>query len=165
VLVGGGRENVVENNIFIDTRPAVHVDARCTDPRPVWRDMTYETMKKRLEAMRHHEPPYSERYPELKQLDAYLEGATGVPPEGTRIRRNLISGAGASEGKWLDTRWRVDTAWLDLQDNVAADDLGFADPAARDFSPKDPALARSIGFEPIPIEKIGPQRGRSAARR
>jgi hypothetical protein len=162
-FIGGGRDNRVENNIFIDCDPAVHIDARCTDPRPVWHNMTYKTMKERLEKMNAHQPPYGERYPELRTVEPHLAKEGGVPPEGNRVVRNLISGKSGAGGKWIDTRWRVDLSWIELKDNTAAEDLGFRDPDGRDFGLKDDSRARAIGFQPIPVEKIGPQRAKRGA--
>jgi len=62
VKIGGGRDNNIENNIFVDTMPALHIDAR-------WDAYPWDLMQERLEAMNPTEPPYSERYPELATLD------------------------------------------------------------------------------------------------
>jgi hypothetical protein len=150
VFVGGGRDNLVENNLFIDCEPAVHVDARGIDPRPVWQNMVNKTMHERLEAMRWLEPPYITRYPALKTLQSYIEAGQGVPPEGNAIRRNICI-----RGKFLDLRKGaaalIESNWIDCG-------VRFVDEARQDFrlSPDSPAL--SEGFVPIPWEQIGPRR-------
>lgn len=58
VMIGGGRDNRVVNNVFVDCIPALHIDAR-------WDAYPWDLMRERLEAMHCNEPPYSERYPEL----------------------------------------------------------------------------------------------------
>ncbi len=126
VFIGGGRDITVENNIFVDCKPAVWVDARGLDPRPVWHNMIYKTMKGRLEAMHPHEPPYSERYPELQQLDAYYAKDDGVPPEGNRVVRNICAG-----GTWIESSWHTDAAgYLAVADNLVG-----ADPRLRGRRP------------------------------
>ena len=157
VLIGGGRNTVVENNVFVDTEPAIHMDGRCLSPREVWRNMTYKTMKERLDAMNHHEPPYSERYPRLKELDEYYAGDDGVPPEGNRIRRNIIVGKGADDGSWLSLRRHAERSMIDLKDNLAGEDPLFVDAENMNFQLQDGSPAFGLGFEKIPFEKIGLQ--------
>lgn len=154
-FVGGGRDNLVENNVYVDCDPAVDIDARGTDPRPVWRNMVYKTMKERLEAMNHHAPPYRDRYPQLQTIDKWLAGNEGVPPEGTRVRRNVVNGKGAADGTWLRLRTRGWEKLLDIGDNLVAEDGQFFDRAKGDFrlKPDFPGFLR--GFQALPLEKIG----------
>ena len=79
VMVGGGRDNEVLNNIFVECVPAYHIDDR-------WDSYTWETMFKRLDDVNHDEPPYSERYPKLLEL-----GDDPRKPENNRFERNIIS--------------------------------------------------------------------------
>lgn len=150
VFIGGGRDNIVENNLFIDCEPAVHVDARGIDPRPVWQEMVNKTMRERLEAMNWLEPPFATRYPALKALQPYLEAGKGVPPESNVIRRNI-----SLRSRFLELRPGaaplVEANWVDSGAHLA-------DESRRDFRllPDSPALAE--GFIPIPIEQIGPRR-------
>ena len=44
-FIGGGHDNVVENNIFVDCKPALHVDARMMG----WASASVPIMKQRLE--------------------------------------------------------------------------------------------------------------------
>jgi hypothetical protein len=149
-FIGGGRDNTVENNIFIECNPSVWVDGRGLDPSPVWRNMIYQTMKERLEAMNYHQPPYRERYPKLAELDKYYAQTTGVPPEGNTVVRNVSVG-----GKWLETLWHAEPAMVDVRDNLVDEDPHFVAPGRRDFRLKPDSPAYALGFQPIPVEKIG----------
>jgi hypothetical protein len=74
-FIGGGRDNLVENNIFVDCSPSVHVDARGVG----WmKDHVQEggTLPKRLEAMPYKQPPWSKKYPTLVNI---LEDSPGLP--------------------------------------------------------------------------------------
>lgn len=62
VMIGGGRDNLVENNVFVESIPAFHIDAR-------WDAYCWDLMQERLEAMNYREPPYSERYPQLLEIE------------------------------------------------------------------------------------------------
>ncbi len=79
VMIGGGRDNVVENNVFVDCVPALHIDDR-------WDSYCWDVMFERLEAMNYREPPYSERYPELLTM-----GDDPRKPEHNRFVRNIVS--------------------------------------------------------------------------
>lgn len=61
VMIGGGRDNIIENNIFVECIPALHIDDR-------WDSFCWDVMDERLEAVKPKEPPYSIRYPEILSL-------------------------------------------------------------------------------------------------
>jgi hypothetical protein len=151
VFIGGGRNNRVENNLFIDCQPAIQIDGRGLDPRPVWRAMVQQTMKERLQAMDHHRPPYSARYPDLRQLDPYYAEGAGIPPEGNLIVRNVCAG-----GQWLSIHWHADPRLVAVQHNLTDEDPLFASRQTLDFRLRADSPAWELGFRPIPLEKIGP---------
>ena len=152
VFVGGGRDNIVENNIFVDCRPAVAVDGRGLDSSPVWHGMVYDYMKARLEEMNYHQPPYRDRYPKLLDLDRYYAGDEGVPPEGNVILRNISVG-----GQWLEIGWHAEPSMMDIRDNLVDQDPLFVDPARLNFQLRDDSTAYSLGFQRLPFDQIGPQ--------
>lgn len=78
VMIGGGRDNLVENNIFVDCIPALHIDAR-------WDTYPWDYMKDLLEKMNYRQPPYSERYPELLAM-----GDDPRRPAGNKFLRNVV---------------------------------------------------------------------------
>ena len=93
-FLGGGRDHRVENNIFVDCRPAVQIDGRGLDQAAVWHDMVFDYMKKQMEAV--PQELYRRRYPAIAALDAHYAVGKGVPPEGNVVRRNISFG-----GEWL----------------------------------------------------------------
>ena len=162
VFLGGGRDHQVINNIFVDCNHAVELDGRGLDKSPVWRDMVDKTMRQRLADI--PAELYRERYPALKTLDAYygppagpvMENAAfaGVPPENNVVERNV------SVGKWLRVGWHATTAMLRLDNNLTNAEPGFVgkidDQArAKDFALKPDSPAWALGFQKIPVEKIG----------
>lgn len=78
VMIGGGRDNKVHNNVFVECTPALHIDDR-------WDSYPWELMRERLEAMKPTQPPYSERYPELNTM-----GDDPRTPANNRFERNVI---------------------------------------------------------------------------
>lgn len=150
VFLGGGRDFVVENNLFVDCTPAIELDSRGTDPRPVWSDMVRSTMRERLEAMNWRQPPYSVRYPELADLAAFYDSGSGVPPGNILIAHNLCVG-----GRWLVAHWGADESMVTQTDNYVGSDPGFMDMVKGDFRMPASAAPFAAGFRSIPFEVIG----------
>ncbi len=150
VFIGGGRDHRVENNLFVNCHPAVMVDGRGLDPRPVWHDMVHVTMRERLAAMHPDQPPYCDRYPELATLAPYYEGDAGIPPEGNRLVRNI-----SWRGEWLVVHWYADPALLTLVGNTLGLDPLLVDPEAGDLRLRPDSPAWAAGFTPIPLDQIG----------
>jgi hypothetical protein len=61
MFIGGGRDHVVENNLFVECDPAVRADGRGLDKSPVWRQMVDDTMRHGLAAV--PSALYRQRYP------------------------------------------------------------------------------------------------------
>ncbi|MFV1995458.1 MAG: right-handed parallel beta-helix repeat-containing protein, partial [Verrucomicrobiales bacterium] len=141
--IGGGRDVIVDNNIFIDCDRALHIDARAMG----WASGSVPTtMKTRLDAMPIHSELWKKRYPKLPGLWADEPAA----PKGNLITRNLFQG----EKKWDDIN-SVSRPYVKLENNLVAKDVGLVDAAANDFRLRKDSPARKIGFKEIPVEKIG----------
>jgi len=152
IMLGGGRDFVVENNIFAECHPAIHADARGVDPNPVWQNMVKNTMRERLEAMRHHEPPYGDRYPEIAGVDPHYAAGTGVPPEHIRVERNLVHDCPV----WITECWPKGAAnGITELNNLVGAGHWLTDPEAGDFRLRPDAPAAALGFRPIPVDRIG----------
>jgi hypothetical protein len=145
-FIGGGRDNLVENNIFVQCHPAVHIDARGLGwaKKHIAKGGGWH-MYEKLKAVNYREPPYSTRYPKLVTI---LLDDPAVP-KGNVVRRNVCSG-----GRWLDLQG-VDRNIVTIEDNLIADDPGFVDHANTDFRLRSSSPAYSIGFKQIPTERIG----------
>lgn len=142
VWVGGGRDNLVENNIFVESNPGVSIGLR--GPHPDYSGNGGQILP-RLEAMNVQQPPYSERYPELVNL---LEDEPHVP-KGNRINRNISVG-----GSLASIPESVRDA-IEVRDNFTEGDPGFVDAENQDFRLREDSPALALGFEPIPMEQIG----------
>lgn len=150
VFLGGGRDHQVVNNVFVECNPAVQIDGRGLDKSPVWHNMVYDFMRKQLGSV--PADLYRTRYPEIPHLDPYYQSTNGVPPEANLIAKNISVG-----GKWLQVGWHAQEKMLHLTNNYVGPDPGFASIEKLDFRLKENEVTRSIGFHPIPVEKIGPQ--------
>jgi len=107
MMIGGGRDNTVTGNAFVECQPAIHLDGRGIGWASFWFNGKEPTLLQRLAAVHHDRPPYSRRYPELVRL---LDDQPAFP-KGNRITNNLS----------------VDSRWLDLLNGLTEDDLVLTD--------------------------------------
>ena len=144
-FIGGGRDNLVDNNIFVDCEPSVHVDARGIG----W--MAYHVekdgiMPERLAAMPYRDEPWRSRYPELLTL---LDDEPGAP-KGNVVRRNI-----SVDGRWSDIQEPAIPLVLQ-EDNLIDQDPHFVDAENLDFRLRSDSPAWDLGFREIPVDRIGP---------
>lgn len=163
VYSNGGHDIVVRNNIFIEGYgPAYQL-------KSMWYDFGSEEIpyffgekgiytRRLTKGVDIRKPPYSDRYPLLKDwLDLLPDGRTFV---GMRPRRNLFEGNVLV--KYEETfRLVGQYAQCDFGDNyITQQDPGFVDAGRMDFRLKDDSAVRKAlpGFPRIPFEKIGPKK-------
>jgi hypothetical protein len=147
IVIGGGRDNIVENNIFVDCTPSVHVDARAMG----WAKSHVDSWVRELKEKKTHlgidllKPPYIDRYPAVGTL------TTGSPyaPEGNVIARNIHWG-----GRWKDIEASA-MPMLRIEGNLLGKDPHFVDAPRLNFQLRDDSPAYALGFQRIPIEQIG----------
>lgn len=140
-MIGGGRDNAVSGNLFVDCNPAVHVDARGTGWASFWFNGKDPFLMQGLQAVPYNQPPYSLRYPHLANV---LEDEP-AKAKYNRITGNVIIG----RGKTID--------WLDGLNETIVTVTGntwVANGASVTFD----AHHRTVqvpGFPRIPFSKIG----------
>jgi hypothetical protein len=187
VFFNSGRDNLVENNLFVNCHPSVNIY--------IWPHMSYFrpggawNIVEKLHALKYTEPPYSVRYP---KLPSYLDSTNLGMPYGHEVVRNVSLG-----GTWLDLSEEMDFSHVKVENNVVGDSLllvltrkwtpdydpyhiGYAgtftrrdsaivnelrqrgnilaDPGVMgpgDLRLKESSPAWKVGFQPIPVEKIG----------
>ncbi len=141
ILIGGGRDNSMTNNMFINCGKAFSIDARGLG----WAKGVGVFATKELIDLNYTKPPWSTRYPELL---AILEDEP-LAPKGNIMARNINWG-----GAW---GWTEDKAMplVKFEDNLDNIDPHFSGKPPEDFrlSAQSPALR--LGFRQIPFEKIG----------
>jgi len=154
-FIGGGRDNLVENNLFIDCDSAVHIDARGLTriklDSPGGRD-SWDLLAK-AQRLDYQNPPWSTRYPKLATI---MEEEHQLPL-GNVIRRNVAVGC----KKWLnaggDVRPHLDRVVFEDNLVLEGEDPGFVDAATGDFRLRGDSIipGRIPGFQPIPFDQIG----------
>jgi parallel beta-helix repeat protein len=146
IMLGGGRDNTLANNIFVECRPGIYLDARGLTWARFWFDGRDPTLMDRLKEVQYKKPPYSVQYPRLVDL---LQDEPTLP-KGNAIVRNVCYG-----GRWLDLIDNVSAKVIRMEGNYIGLQPGFVDLAGKDFRLREDSPAIKLGFKRIPMEKIG----------
>ncbi len=146
-FVGGGRDCTVANNLFVDCPRALHIDSRALG----WaRDHTDGWVKEGKEksthlGLRFKEPPYSTRWPQLLSI---LDDEP-FAPKGNVVERNIFVG-----DRWSDVDGRA-KPYVAMKDNLTDTDPLFVGKPPASFELRKDSPAWKLGFQRIPVEKIG----------
>ncbi len=146
MLLGGGRDLVVEGNLFVDCSLAVHLDARGLG----WASRMDGTMRQRLEAMPYREEPWCIRYPALVGI---LDDEPMTPKHNT-LRGNLLVRSGKID---------ADLAAAARKHGVLEGNLSVADDpdfftlidGLLAFSDEVVDLPGLLDFQPPPLAEMG----------
>ncbi|MFC0401387.1 right-handed parallel beta-helix repeat-containing protein [Paraburkholderia rhizosphaerae] len=145
VFIGGGRDNIVEDNLFANSSPALYVDSRglsWQNPDVINPSGIFQTA---LRAVPYNQPPYSTQYPTLPNI---LQDHLGAPVGNVFNRNIVINGSEASID--LGAQPFVTLGQLfDASSVVFARAIADADRTTYDdfaLSPSSPAIAS--GFMP-----------------
>jgi len=145
-LIGGGRNNTIENNLVINSRSGMSLDARGTN----WAAhhcVPGSGMQINLEKMPYQDELWSSRYPWLTNI---IEDQPCIPKYNS-VQRNVFLNSGAPS---IDSRavatGTVGNNW------VTSADLHFANAAEGDLTllPDSPVFTKVPGFEAQPFERM-----------
>ncbi len=148
VLVGGGRDNIIDNNIFVNCGTGVHIDQRGLGWAKNYFNGETPTLFDRMKAVNGDQPPYTDKYPELKTL----LNDEPVLAKGNRVIHNINVGDNFLD---LIDGLTEETPYLEIKDNFTEGDPMFVDPAKHDYrlKPESPAFAK--GIKGLPFDKMG----------
>ena len=152
IFIGGGNDNVVTNNVFLDCWKSAHLDDRGMNWQKPDTDNPNGELRRYLRAMPYQNDLWKARYPTLPGI---LADDPGVP------KRNVYAGNISAGGVWYDIyptirKYQIvtnnlafdsDKAWAKLVKDASGKPLRL------EF--KDAAAVAQIGFTPLPVEKIG----------
>ena len=149
-FIGGGRDNLVENNLFVDCEAAVHLDARGTSRITNGKGGSWDLLAK-AERVGYDRPPWSERYPRL----ARIMNEKWQLPEGNVVRRNIALGC----EKWLSAHGMKEHMDLVRFEHNLRDgpEQQVTDPRRilQQIRLRPTDAAKVPGFEEIPFDEIG----------
>ncbi len=139
-FVGGGRDNVIRNNVFIDCEPSVQIDGRGLSWANHHLDEDHPnyvpTLRNFMRDARVDQPPYSVRYPELKKL---FTDAPKVP------KGNIVANNISYDGIFLDLFDGVDFDTVEVRDNYIGDPIALR---ITEDTDQDPDFEIHLGANP-----------------
>lgn len=141
ILIGGGRDNLMSNNMFVNCGQAFSIDARGLG----WARSVGDFATKELFDLNYKQPPWSVKYPELLNI---LEDEP-LAPKGNVVARNVL--------------WNTKLGWIEgraqplvkLEKNLVDQDPLFSGKPPADYRLLRNSPARKLGFRSIPFNKIG----------
>jgi len=129
-FIGGGRNNRIQNNLFIECEPSVQIDGRGLSWANHHFDMDHShyasTLRDFMAAANVSEPPYSTRYPELQ----YLYQDEPKVPKYNVVENNLSFG-----GIFLDLYDGVDLELATVRNNLINDPVTLRMTSSSDQDP------------------------------
>jgi hypothetical protein len=146
VLIGGGRHNTVDNNIFVNCKVGVHIDQRGLGWAKNYFDGGYNTLFERFDAVNASEPPYSLRYPEL----VTLQNDEPASAKYNHVVRNVFVNC----PEVLNLADGLDETKVDIANNWNDGDPQFKEGT---YQLTEDSPVYDLGFQPIPWERIGPR--------
>ncbi len=115
-FIGGGRNNTIENNIFVMGEPSIHIDARGTSWGKYYFDTTSvhfrSTLYDRMDAVHYDQPPFAEAFPELLTIQSDEPDM----PKYNKIIRNI-----SFNSRWLNMYDGLTFTDFTMENNYIAD--------------------------------------------
>ena len=150
-MIGGGRDCTIENNVFVDCVAATHVDARGLG----WAGGGENGLKNHLKELPYTESPWKDQYPKL----VTILDEDPMAPRGNVIARNICVG-----GRWGDFDGKAKPLVTFTDNLLDQDPLFVGGPKPADswpigsFQLRDDSPALKLGFNRLPLDKIGLQK-------
>lgn len=152
VFIGGGDDNIVDNNVFVDCWKSAHLDNRGMGWQKKATDDPNGELRRYLRNMPYKSEVWARAYPTLVSIE---EDDPGVPKRNV-FRRNVSAG-----GKFYDIAQSIaalqtveanvvhdeDETWIRLRKDASGKVLGI--------SYRDEGELKAVGFEPLPVERMG----------
>ena len=158
---GGGRDNILVNNVIARCGLGLGADKRAVDLLPKGKPNNTPgdswNLLEKLQKVGYQDEPWASRYPECAAIpndwNAIINpGAQWLYPEGCVFSRNV----GFDNSSWVNAGQGVLEVYKEYANNLEDVDPLFVDEAQLnlDLQPSSPAFDIP-GFEPIPFHDIG----------
>ncbi|WP_413194443.1 right-handed parallel beta-helix repeat-containing protein [Pararobbsia alpina] len=153
VFVGGGRDNVISDNLFVNSSPAVSADSRGMSWQKADVTSASGVFQTALRAVPYNTAPYSTQYPNLPSI---LTNLPGVPLNNVITRNVVIGGTQLTADSGAAQYLQIGT-WFGPQDVVFSGSSSASTASVTSgsttsqygsfvLSPSSPAIAQ--GFQP-----------------
>jgi hypothetical protein len=152
VFIGGGDDNLVTNNLFLECWRAAHLDNRGMGWQKAATDDPKGTLRTRYAAMPTESELWRTRYPNLRLS---FEDEPNIP------KRNVFARNISVGGVWNHITASI-RAHQTIENNLVFDDNPGWARLVKDQNGRlvrvefnDPDAVQAIGFAPLPVESIG----------
>ena len=149
LFLGGGRDFVIRNNVFVDCDPCIEFDARGASTHPNWRAMVDGTMRTKFEEIGALNAPYITAYPELADVGELYRQNEGIPPSAV-MEGNLF----CAPHRILFTG-DAECGDLVLRGNSCCGKEVFVDPDFGDFTVRADSKPTHFGHRAVDFSAIG----------
>ncbi len=168
IFLGGGRDFVVRNNLFIQCRPSVALEGRACSRHPMWNNMVNSTMRQRFEQITEinegnlpvhtkrfvsaSQEPYYSRYPQLQTIESFYSSSADcakIPPT-LLMEHNAFY----SEQK-LEFLWFAERGETILRNNDIAQKKDFVNYELGDYTIRAGSEGTTYGYQPVEMTEIG----------
>lgn len=152
VFIGGGDDNKVINNVFVDCWKSAHLDNRGMGWQKKATDDPKGELRRYLANMPYKSPLWAKAYPELVNIE---NDDPGVP------KRNVFRSNVSAGGQWDDINKTIRHLQMVEKNLVFDDDLSWItlkkdkNGKVLDIIYKDPKALEDIDFKPLQIQRFG----------
>ena len=161
-FIGGGRDSQINDNVFVNCNPALHIDARGAGWARDRVDDWIEEGKKNgtLNGIKYLEEPYLSKYPKLASI--LDDEESSHYPEGCEVVGNVCIGGFwdvNKHGQWQgETVEKAARPYLRIENNFIAevdDGSFFVDSALGDYRLRDDSAPVRAGFKSPLVSEMG----------
>lgn len=153
IQMGGGRDNIMENNVIVKCGQGILGDSRGTGW--MYANGGSSNLWQNLQGYPYQGVLWSNAYPLCAAIPnnwTAVTNGTWFRPEGCIFSRNI----GYSNGTWMSTGDNAFYYFKEITNNIGNTNLLFVDEANLDMTLQSNSPAYTIpGFEPIPFRQIG----------
>jgi hypothetical protein len=158
---GGGRDNIMTNNVFVKCQYALLTDNRGVEK--IVNDGSDWDLLSKIQGVNYKQAPWSKAYPALAAIPnswtTILAEQHWLYPEGCVFSRNI----GWQLEDWIEAyneggSLGVTSMYEDISNNIENQNPLFVNEAGLDMNLQPTSPAFTIpGFQAIPFDEIGPQ--------
>lgn len=140
VLIGGGRDNTVQNNAFLDCDYGLAVDARGLDWASASITNPNSDLMLALTSSSYQSSVWRQAYPNLANI---LNDNPATP------KRNKVENNVSYVGPWMNVNKDYPTSLNPVTSNCVGVDPGFVDMPDLNLTPKAGSASAQAGFQPV----------------
>ena len=144
IIIGGGRDNIIKNNIFIQPRTTISLDDRGLNSM---KGAVHSGLKHRLSLVPYKSKPWIEKYPKLENIWEDNPGA----PKGNIIEGNINIGK-----RWIAMRKEA-AKYTIIRENFLDVDPTLFDATNSKFNITPEKFKSMYGYDLFPIRNNGIQ--------